>query len=165
MRPNASEPNPGRTYRFYTGTPVYPYGFGMSYTTFTYQWYTLQDGSTIAIAEEDIPEVRAGTSLFDPRFTGVLTTVSVNVTNTGKVSGDDVVMYFVIPPNAGQNGTPLQYLAGFERITLYPGQSQVVSFDVTQQSLRMADADAFYRTKAGEFEIQIGDLRKSVIVK
>jgi beta-glucosidase-like glycosyl hydrolase len=164
MRPNASSPNPGRTYRFFTGTPVYPFGYGLSYTNFTYNWLSSTAFSAFVPASK-IPPIRYTHSLQDEVRSGAVTVVSVNVTNTGTVAGDDVVIYYVIPPNAGQNGAPLKYVAGFQRIHLYPGQFQIVSFSVSSQDLRLADEDGMFRTKVGTWLINIGDLTGKIIVE
>jgi len=166
MRPNTSSlsPNPGRTYRFFTGTPVYPFGYGLSFTTFTYNWLNSVEFSAV-IESSKIPPISSRHSMRDELRSGVLSIVSVNVTNTGKVSGDDVVIYYVIPPDAGQDGNPIQYVAGFQRIHLYPGQSQIVSFSVTSQALRLADEDGMFRTKVGTWYVSIGDLRGTIIVE
>jgi len=163
MRPNASSPNPGRTYRFFTGVPVYPFGTGLSYTTFTYNWLNNAEFFTV-VDSASIPPLRAPHSMRDSLRSGVATIVSVNVTNTGTISGDTVVILYVIPPNPGQNGAPLQYVAGFQRIHLYPGQSQIVSFSVSSQALRLADEDGIFRSEVGKWHVSVGDLIGTIMV-
>jgi hypothetical protein len=78
------------------------------------------------------------------------------VTNTGNVAGDDAVLYFIVPPNAGQNGNPLKYLAGFTRVTLNPGATTTVTFNVAANHLALPGVDGKLRTSAGEWIVQIG---------
>jgi len=80
----------------------------------------------------------------------------VKVTNTGSVAGDDAVLYLVVPPNAGQNGTPLKYLAGFQRCTLAPGNSTTITFNVAAKDLALTGVDGKLRTSANTWTIQIG---------
>jgi hypothetical protein len=163
MRPNKSSPNPGRTYRFFTGVPVYPFGTGLSYTTFMYSWLNSAEFFT-TVDSATIPPVRAAHSMKDPMRSATASIVSVNVTNTGTVSGDTVVILYMIPPNPGVNGAPLQYVAGFQRIHLYPGQSQIVSFSVSSQALRLAGEDGMFRTEVGKWRVSIGDLVGTILV-
>jgi len=110
MRPNASNGNPGRSYRFYTGTPVYEFGTGLSYSKFTFQWSndedivvpysTLEDNLMDRMSAAPSPQVAATT---------------VTVTNDGPKDGDVVVLAYMVPPNPGKDGNPLKELIGFQR--------------------------------------------------
>ncbi|MFP5277926.1 MAG: glycoside hydrolase family 3 C-terminal domain-containing protein [Acidobacteriota bacterium] len=123
----------GRTYRYFTGKPLYPFGYGLSYTTFRY--------SALAIAH---PTVNAG----DP------VDASVTVTNTGKVAGDEVAqLYLKFPPVAG---APNIALRGFQRIHLLPGQSQRVRFELKERDLGMVTALGQPIIAAGEYTMSIG---------
>jgi hypothetical protein len=153
MRPGSN--NLGRTYRFYTGKPVYTFGTGLSYTTFTYQWSSFPE----TISQRVIEGVISYAGVFIERFTEpdkILATVTCKVTNTGNVAGDDAVLYFIVPPNAGQNGNPLKYLAGFTRVTLNPGATTTVTFNVAANHLALPGVDGKLRTSAGEWIVQIG---------
>jgi len=86
----------------------------------------------------------------------ILATVTCKVTNTGSRAGSDAVLYFVVPTDAGKNGSPLKYLAGFQRVTLGAGESTIVSFNVVARDLALVGTDGRYRTKAGDWIIQIG---------
>jgi beta-glucosidase-like glycosyl hydrolase len=153
MRPGTN--NSGRTYRFYTGKPIYTFGTGLSYTTFS---YVVSDAtpkvsarvveSVLKYARHDINKLR------EPEK--ILATVTVNVTNTGNVAGSDAVLYFIVPANAGQNGNPLKYLAGFQRVTLNPGQSTTVTFNVAAHDLSLPGIDGVYRTRIAPWTVQIG---------
>ena len=91
----------GRTYRYFEGKPLYPFGYGLSYTTFSYRGLTL-------------PKSR------DP--CGRPVSVEVTVTNTGEREGDEVSQLYLSFPNVP--GAPLRALRGFKRIHLKPGESQ-----------------------------------------
>ncbi|RHZ06024.1 hypothetical protein DYB26_003883, partial [Aphanomyces astaci] len=95
MRPHAH--SLGRTFRFYTGAPVYGFGHGLSYTIFRY--------SILAREIEYGQEVR-----------GRGVRLSATVENVGELVGDVVLLCFAVPPGAGTKGRPLQTLAGFERV-------------------------------------------------
>jgi beta-glucosidase len=122
----------GRTYRYFEGTPLYPFGYGLSYTTFSFTDLTVP-------AEA----VNAG----GPAH------VEVTVTNTGKVAGDEVVELYLNFPN--MPGAPLRALRAFQRVHLDPGASQRVQFDLRPRDLSMV-------SEAGEPIIPEGDYTVSV---
>ena len=117
----------GRTYRYFTGTPLYPFGYGLSYTKFSYKGLTLSK-----------PSVAAG----DP------VTADVTLTNTGSRAGDEVVQLYLKFPNTP--GAPLKALRGFQRVHLAAGASQKVHFELKDRDLSMV-------TEAGEPVIAEGD--------
>ncbi len=109
----------GRTYRFFRGIPLYPFGFGLSYTTFGYDRLRVS-----------VDTLRADGSV----------TVSVDVTNTGGRAGDEVVQLYV--SHLGSTVTrPLKDLRGYERVTLEPGQTRTVEFRLPASSLAYWDPD------------------------
>ncbi|HEX8725524.1 MAG TPA: glycoside hydrolase family 3 C-terminal domain-containing protein, partial [Gemmatimonadaceae bacterium] len=103
----------GRTYRFFNGTPLYPFGYGLSYTTFTY-----------ANLRTTADSVGAGDTV----------AVSVDVTNTGQRAGDEVVQLYVRYPESAVT-RPNEDLRGFARVTLPPGQTRTVRLRVPVSSL------------------------------
>ena len=117
----------GRTYRYFTGTPLYPFGYGLSYTKFSY--------SDLSVPTQN---VAAG----DP------VSADVTVTNSGSVAGDEVVQLYLKFPNVP--GAPLRALRGFERVHLAAGASQKVHFELKNRDLSMV-------TEAGEPVIAAGD--------
>jgi len=108
---------PGRTYRYFTGTTLYPFGWGISYTQFS------------LVPNNASVEINSKTGVEEAIY-------SVNVTNTGKVAGDEVVQVYMKP-----QGDPytIKQLIGFQRVHLLPGKSEVVSFSVGSQNLQIAD--------------------------
>jgi beta-glucosidase len=123
----------GRTYRYFAGGPEYPFGHGLSYTSFGYSG--LQLGSADLAA-------------------GAAQRVSVRVRNQGSVAGDEVVQLYVATP--GRPETPLRSLKGFERVNLRPGEAQTVEFELEPRDLAFADADGVMRIVPGEYSIWVG---------
>ena len=113
---------PGRTYRFFTGPPVYEFGQGMSYTSWAFAW----------AAPPSPAQQTASTAA---------TTMSVKVSNTGSRDGDQAVLVYAVPPGAGVNGAPLKYLVAFDRVSVAAGASTTVSFTVPADKLLLTDAE------------------------
>ncbi|MGN0149736.1 MAG: glycoside hydrolase family 3 C-terminal domain-containing protein [Clostridia bacterium] len=110
--------NPGHTYQYYSGTPVYPFGYGLSYTSFEYSNMTID--KTLVDANGTV------------RFT-------VDVKNTGRVSGKEAVQLYVSHPNAGSGTTPVKQLKGFEKIELEPGETTTVTFTLDVKDMYLFD--------------------------
>src|SRR5262249_21205177 len=108
----------GRTYRFFNGTPLYPFGYGLSYTTFSYK--------NLRTNTESVPKDGA-------------VTVSVDVTNTGSRLGDEVVQVYVRHEGSVVE-RPKQDLRGYSRVSLRPGETKTVSMRVDVKSLAYWDA-------------------------
>lgn len=119
-----------------TIAPLYPFGYGLSYTTFSYSDVKLNSDSNI----------------LDPN--GELT-ASVTVTNTGKVEGKEVVQLY-IRDLVGSITRPVKELKGFEKISLKAGESKTVSFKITPELLKFYNYDLEYVYESGDFEIMIG---------
>jgi beta-glucosidase len=123
----------GRTYRYFEGTPLYPFGYGLSYTQFAYSNLKLPP-----------TPVRAG----DPLH------ATVTVKNAGKVGGDEVVQLYLSFPNV--EGAPLKALRGFERVHLDPGKSQTVDFNLGPRDLSMVSENGDPIIAAGKYNVSIG---------
>jgi beta-glucosidase len=122
-----------RTYRYFTGKPLYPFGYGLSYTKFSYSDLTLPQS---------------------PVNAGEPVSADVTVTNTGKLAGDEVVqLYLKFPPVAG---APRIALRGFARVHLDPGASQKVHFELKNRDLGMVTADGDPIIAGGDYTISIG---------
>jgi len=160
LRPNASAKSPGRTYRFYTGEPVYPFGFGLSYTTFEYQW--INDPVTIARTTIATQIARAD---YSP-FTAVpLVNRTVVVTNTGKVASDVTVLAFVEGPNPGINGNPIKQLIGFERVLkLQPGSKSSVIFPIRAHDLSYTSRDGKLAALVGTWQLTVEGKKYPIVV-
>ncbi|GHT22310.1 glycosyl hydrolase [Bacteroidia bacterium] len=114
--------------------PLYPFGYGLSYTTFAY--------SDIQISSNTLPE------------NGTLT-AAVTVSNTGKTAGAEVVQLY-IRDKVGSITRPVKELKGFEKIFLKAGESKKVQFAITPETLKFYDYDLNYVCEPGEFELMIG---------
>ena len=160
--------NPGRTHRFYTGQPVLPFGFGLSYASFTYELLQPSPPSATtphvslqrlqaaldatASAARTFPSASALAAAADPppiRF-------GVRVTNRGAAASDEVVLGFLVPPNAGLDGEPLQSLFGFERVHLLPGQSIDVWLTPSPMDFAHVDATGRFTPRPGTYTAHFG---------
>jgi beta-glucosidase len=115
-----------RTYRYFKGKPLYPFGYGLSYTKYSYSGLKLSSQT-----------VKAGDALG----------VDVAITNKGKVAGDEVAQLYLSFPKLP--GTPLRALRGVQHVTLQPGETKTVHFDLTPRDLSSV-------TEAGEIKVQPG---------
>jgi beta-glucosidase len=115
-------------------TPLYPFGYGMSYTQYEY--------SNLRI---DPPQIH-------PEGTA---RVSVEVKNTGDRSGTETVQLY-IHETASPVATPIKQLRGFERVDLKPGETKNVTLTLTPEDLQLLDRDMHWRVVPGDFEIMVG---------
>lgn len=122
-----------RTYRYFTGTPLYPFGYGLSYTTFAYSGL-------------DVPEKAAA---------GNDVNVTVTVTNTGKRDGDEVVQLYLTDEKAS-TPRPLRQLEGFRRIHLAAGESRTVEFTLTAEQFSMINGKDSRVIEPGWFTLTVG---------
>ncbi len=124
----------GRTYRFMEEEPLYPFGYGLSYTSFEYSDLALSGAS-----------VRAGEPL----------SVSVKVTNTGAREGDEIVQLYLTDLESSVR-VPLRQLVGFSRVHLPAGKSAVVSFQVTAAQMSVIDDAGGRVLEPGRFRLHAG---------
>jgi beta-glucosidase len=121
----------GRTYRYIDLPPLYPFGFGRSYTTFRY-----------ANLETALAPARAGI-------------VTVDVTNTGIRAGDEVVQVYVVPRER-PSYAPYRWLAAFSRISLRPGERRRVQLSLPAAALTLVDEKGIRRPLTGEVAVAVG---------
>jgi beta-glucosidase len=119
-----------RTYRYFTGVPDYNFGYGLSYSTYSYSNLKLSSAS-----------LAAGDPL----------TAEVKVTNTSSRAGDEVAQLYLVPP-AG-NGYPLRSLEGFQRVHLGPQANAVLQFRLEPRELSEVDSDGHRAVRAGQYQI------------
>jgi beta-glucosidase len=124
----------GRTYRFFKGEPLYPFGFGLSYTRFKY--------SGLNFSSENVSPNQ-----------GI--TVKATVENAGDREGDEVAQLYVTDLEASVR-VPLRSLAGMERIHLKPGEKRVLSFTLDPRQLSVITNDGRTVVEPGQFRVTIG---------
>ena len=123
----------GKTYRFFTQEPLYPFGYGLSYTAFSY--------SNLVLPEKIIA--------------GEKTSVKVTVTNTGKIEGDEVVQLYLTDEKASTT-RPVRQLEGFSRINLKPGESKVVEFSLEPRQFSIINNKNKRVIEPGYFTVAVG---------
>jgi beta-glucosidase len=124
----------GKTYRFFKGEPLYPFGYGLSYTRFKYSDLKLSSKS-----------LKPNQNLL----------VGVDVQNTGERGGDEVVQLYLTDVNASVP-VPLRSLRGIQRIHLKPGERRRVTFTLTPADLALFDNNGKRILEPGEFRISVG---------
>ena len=137
---NTGRPNP-HWFAKYTSNyldvpndPLFPFGYGLSYTTFAYSPLTLSSNTMTTSGN---------------------ITASVTVTNTGAVEGTEAVQLY-IRDMVGSIARPVQELKGFERITLKPGESRQVNFTINTDLLKFYNKDLNYVCEPGDFDVMVG---------
>lgn len=135
-------PSRGMEHRFSSryvdvpNTPLYPFGYGLSYTKFEYSDITAS--AEVMTAQKPL-------------------TLSVTVTNTGDVDGDEIVQLYIQDVAATRVSRPLRELKDFKRISLKKGESQAVEFVITEEMLRFLNYDGEFASEAGKFIAYIGE--------
>lgn len=127
----------GRTYQYYKGKPLYPFGYGLSYTTFNYSNLKVKDnGKTIS--------------------------VTFNVKNTGKKAGDEVSQLYVKLPDLSVP-TPMKELKGFKRTFINKGETKQVNIEIEKENLRYwDDAKKGFITPNGKYLLMIGSSSEDI---
>jgi len=116
----------GRTYRYFQGEPLYPFGFGLSYTTFKLGTPSYQNGK-----------------------------VKVDITNTGKQEGAEVVQVYLRDPR--DTDGPIKTLRAYQRVNLQPGEQRTLAIDLPRERFELWDtATNTMRVRKGKYEIMVG---------
>ena len=120
--------------------PLYPFGYGLSYTTFEYSDINL-----------DKKQLKGEEKL----------TASINLTNTGKVAGEEVVQLYIQDPVASIS-RPVKELKNFKKVMLQPGEKKEISFEITPNDLKFYNSNLKYDWEPGDFNIYIGTNSRDV---
>lgn len=128
------KPTAKRGYAFDTDEPLYPFGFGLSYTQFAY--------SNLQLSKK---EISANQTL----------DITLTITNTGKRAGDEVVQLYVNDPIASVT-QPVKSLRGFKRVSLMPGESKKVTFTLSANQLAFYDRQMKYVVEPGQIKLMLG---------
>jgi len=124
----------GRTYRYMIAEPLYPFGFGLSYSTFEY-----------ADLKLNRDEIAAGDEL----------TISLTLRNIGAQTAPEVAQFYLSDLEASTL-VPLSHLVGFERVTLEPGESRKLEFTLTPEMMSFFNEDGVLTLEPGEFRLEVG---------
>jgi len=123
-----------------TNDPLYPFGFGLSYTTFTY--------GDLTVDRSQLSEKKT-------------VTVSLNITNSGRYDGAEVVQLY-IRDMVGSITRPVKELKGFQKVFLKAGETRNISFTITTEDLKFYNSDLVYNWEPGEFEVMVGGNSRDV---
>ena len=128
------KPSSRRGYLFDDISALYPFGYGLSYTSFSFAHVRLEK-----------PVIRANES----------TKVFVDVENTGNLAGDEVVQVYIRDVVSSVT-RPVKELKEFKKISLKPGESQTIAFTISPEQLSFTNIDMKYTVEPGDFEIMVG---------
>jgi beta-glucosidase len=135
----------GRTYWFYEGDVLYPFGHGLSYTEFEFGNLQVEQSSSLDFNSK--------------------VKVALEVKNTGPAAGDEVVQLYVKNMES-ERVQPLKKLRAFKRISLKPGESKTIQFDLSGEDFRFWNEEkGGWDLDPGEFEIQIGNSSQNILLK
>ena len=124
---------PGRTYRYYTGTPQFRFGYGLSYTSFEYSKLAV-DSTTVNPCDS--------------------VKVTVSVENTGKLAGDEVIQIYLAPPKSSDKPFfPNVQLVSFNRVNIKPGESYMAMFELNPYLLSLVDEDGEHYIFPGDYTV------------
>ncbi|KAL0576686.1 hypothetical protein V5O48_005285 [Marasmius crinis-equi] len=149
LRPSTS--SAGRTYKWYTGQPVFEFGSGLHYSVFDFAWK--QPGSDTYDIQDLVRAAKSsGISHVD---LGILDTFKVTVTNTGRITSDYVALLFSTT-TAGPSPAPLKELVSYTRVTgISPGKSGIAELKVTLGSIARTDKEGNAVIYPGVYELQL----------
>jgi beta-glucosidase len=135
--PDFYNSDPSRVYHYVDndGKPLFPFGFGLSYSTFSFTHFSVQ--SPAPGSKDDVQ-------------------ASVDVTNSGSREGDEIAQLYV-RENVSSVETPSRSLAGFARVHLKPGETKTVHFHIPQSQLAVWNADKVWAVEGGDYTLWVGD--------
>ncbi|GMF46279.1 unnamed protein product [Phytophthora fragariaefolia] len=161
MRPTFVTGNPGRTYRFFSGAPVYGFGFGLSYTVFHKTWAkeppTVLGAATLStqLQEDALGGSRSCVASFE-----------ITVANSGDLEGEDVILIYAEPPEAGIGGRPLKSLVAFERTApIAVGEKAAAKFCLEAKAFALADENGNWVVEQGSWTLHVDTLQHQVNVQ
>jgi len=128
------KPSANRSYAFSTREPLFPFGYGLSYTTFKFENLHIEPAQI---------------------YVGGMAKVRVDVSNTGDREGDEVPQMYVHQRVASVT-RPVMALKGFQRVHLNPGEKKTVEFTITPDALSLLDVDMHKVVEPGQFDVMVG---------
>lgn len=163
---------PGRTYKFFNGSTIYPFGYGLSYTSFKYEYNSTEKSININLNRlqhcHDLPgnQVHQDCSSVsvDDLSCNEEISFEIKVENVGQKDGSDVVLVHSVPPE-GIDGTHIKQLVGFERVYLGAKESKSVKFVLNVcKSLNIVNVSGYRLLPSGLHKIVVGDISIPVTV-
>ncbi|XP_057786037.1 probable beta-D-xylosidase 7 [Salvia miltiorrhiza] len=165
MRPDPSQGYPGRTYRFYTGPKVYEFGYGLSYTNYTYKFVSVSHDSLFlngslyvdAVKRSESSQSISISKLGSNACKSIKVSAQVRVTNHGDMAGKHPMLLFVRSNNT-KSGDTARQLVGFKTVRLSPGKTKDLGFDMNPcESFSHADEDGALVIEEGTLYLGVGD--------
>jgi hypothetical protein len=172
MRPDPSSGYPGRTYRFYTGPKVYEFGYGLSYSKYSYNFIYaknnnlhINQSSTHSILENsETIRYKLVSELDEETCKAMSVSVKLGVTNNGNMVGKHPVLLFV-KHKKERNGNPVKQLVGFESVTVEAGKKGEVGFEVNVcDHLSRANESGVKLIEEGDYLLSVGEEEYSINV-
>ncbi|XP_052188632.1 putative beta-D-xylosidase [Diospyros lotus] len=165
LRADPAKGYPGRTYRFYKGPVVFPFGHGLSYTSFAHE--IAHAPTTLSVSLASLHTLKNSTLLSNAirvKHTNcdmLSLGLHINVKNTGEMDGTHTLLVFSIPP--AEKSTPNKQLIGFEKVHVMAGGQRRIHIDIDVcKHLSVVDQFGTRRIPMGEHSLHIGDLKHSI---
>ncbi|KAF0896464.1 hypothetical protein E2562_024328 [Oryza meyeriana var. granulata] len=174
MRANPAKGYPGRTYRFYTGPTIHPFGHGLSYTSFTHSLahapaqLTVRLSGHHAVSSTSLNTTarlakRSAVRVAHARCEELSIPVHVDIKNVGDRDGAHTVLVYAAPPPEGGHGAPVRQLVAFEKVHVAAGGTARVEMGIDVcDGLSVADRNGVRRIPVGEHSLMIGELTHTV---
>jgi len=172
MRADPSSGYPGRTYRFYTGPKVYEFGYGLSYSNYSYNFISVKNNNlhinqstTHSILENsETIRYKLVSELGEETCQTMSISVTLGITNTGSMAGKHPVLLFV-KPKKGRNGNPVKQLVGFESVMVEGGGKGEVGFEVSVcEHLSRANESGVKVVEEGGYLFVVGEEEYSISI-
>lgn len=167
MRPDRATGYPGRTYRFYTGKAVYPFGYGLSYTTFSHSLVHAPEMISLSLHENQLLSCHGtnnscnSVNVENTKCEGLLLDVHLDVQNTGSIDGGHAVLLFSSPPAV--HGAPQKNMVGFRKVHVGAGATERVHFSIDVcKDLSIADESGAKKLLLGSHLLHVGDVQHSL---
>ncbi|XP_065860356.1 probable beta-D-xylosidase 2 [Euphorbia lathyris] len=165
MRSNPSTNYPGRTYRFYKDKPVYPFGYGITYTTFTHKIATAPTLISVPLdghRRGNATLSRKAIRVTHTRCNNLRLGIEVDIKNVGSKDGSHTLLVYSAPPE-GNKWAPHRQLVGFEKVQVAAGKEERVGVNIhVCKHMSVVDRSGIRRIPMGQHSLHIGDVKHSI---